>query len=101
MWWFAELLCFLPQGLLNEFLITKTDPESAETAESQVFYLKMKGDYHRYLAEVAEGEKKNGKHNIQDLFFIVSPCINVCFARTIIVGLDIHNVLYLNTFCNL
>jgi len=34
--------------LLDEHLITK-----ASTHESKVFYLKMKGDYYRYLAEVA------------------------------------------------
>jgi 14-3-3 protein beta/theta/zeta len=39
--------------LLDKFLITK-----ATTAESKVFYLKMKGDYYRYLAEVATGDER-------------------------------------------
>lgn len=39
--------------LLDKFLISK-----ATTAESKVFYLKMKGDYYRYLAEVATGEER-------------------------------------------
>lgn len=42
-----------PQHLLDKFLIRTTSP-----AESQVFYLKMKGDYYRYLAEVATGDEK-------------------------------------------
>jgi len=39
--------------LLTNHLIAK-----ASNAESKVFYLKMKGDYHRYLAEVAIGDAK-------------------------------------------
>jgi 14-3-3 protein beta/theta/zeta len=40
-------------GLLDKHLIAK-----ASNAESKVFYLKMKGDYYRYLAEVA-GQTKS------------------------------------------
>merc|ERR1711872_215688 len=39
--------------LLDKYLIAH-----ASTAESKVFYLKMKGDYFRYLAEVAVGDAK-------------------------------------------
>lgn len=47
---------FYSQGLLDRYLIPK-----ASNAESKVFYLKMKGDYYRYLAEVAVGDTRNGK----------------------------------------
>jgi len=40
-------------SLLDKFLIAK-----ASNAESKVFYLKMKGDYFRYLAEVATGDDR-------------------------------------------
>merc|ERR1712045_825315 len=40
-------------GLLDDFLIPK-----ASNAESKVFYLKMKGDYFRYLSEVASGDDR-------------------------------------------
>jgi len=39
--------------LLDDFLIAK-----ASNAESKVFYLKMKGDYFRYLSEVAQGDDR-------------------------------------------
>ncbi|KAM8953710.1 14-3-3 protein theta [Pelodytes ibericus] len=39
--------------LLDSFLI-----RTSSQAESKVFYLKMKGDYFRYLAEVASGDAK-------------------------------------------
>ncbi|XP_075717231.1 14-3-3 protein theta [Rhinoderma darwinii] len=52
-------ICDTVLTLLDKFLITKsTQPES------QVFYLKMKGDYYRYLAEVAAGEDR--ARTIQD-----------------------------------
>lgn len=49
------ILCFQLQSLLEKFLIP-----NASQAESKVFYLKMKGDYYRYLAEVAAGDDKKG-----------------------------------------
>jgi len=42
------------KDLLDSFLIPK-----ASNAESKVFYLKMKGDYYRYLAEVASDKAGN------------------------------------------
>jgi len=47
-------ICHDVLGLLDKFLIAK-----ASNAESKVFYLKMKGDYYRYLAEVAVGDQRN------------------------------------------
>ncbi|KAF7210023.1 14-3-3 protein beta/alpha-1 [Nothobranchius furzeri] len=40
-------------GLLDNYLIA-----NATSHESRVFYLKMKGDYYRYLSEVASGDAK-------------------------------------------
>lgn len=51
------LVVCLFQNLLSEFLIPK-----ATQAESKVFYLKMKGDYFRYLSEVASGDSKKGEY---------------------------------------
>lgn len=41
-------------SLLDKYLIKDTI-----SSESQVFYLKMKGDYYRYLAEVASADKSD------------------------------------------
>uniref|UniRef100_A0A8C2CF03 14-3-3 protein beta/alpha-A-like n=1 Tax=Cyprinus carpio TaxID=7962 RepID=A0A8C2CF03_CYPCA len=49
--------------LLDKYLIPKATP-----AESKVFYLKMKGDYYRYLAEVAVGEEKTIIGNSQEAY---------------------------------
>ncbi|XP_061097625.1 tyrosine 3-monooxygenase/tryptophan 5-monooxygenase activation protein, theta polypeptide a isoform X2 [Conger conger] len=46
-------ICQTVLDLLDKYLIA-----NSSNAESRVFYLKMKGDYYRYLAEVASGEKK-------------------------------------------
>ncbi|XP_015235985.1 14-3-3 protein beta/alpha-B-like [Cyprinodon tularosa] len=46
-------ICKEVLDLLDKHLIPKATP-----ADSKVFYLKMKGDYYRYLAEVATGEDK-------------------------------------------
>merc|ERR1712218_1705 len=54
-------------ALLDKYLIA-----NASTAESKVFYLKMKGDYFRYLAEVATGDnrKDDSQKAYQDAFEI-------------------------------
>jgi hypothetical protein len=45
------------QELLDKYLIA-----NATNPESKVFYLKMKGDYFRYLAEVACGDDRKRKY---------------------------------------
>jgi len=47
-------ICLDVLGLLDKYLISKAD-----NPESNVFYLKMKGDYYRYLAEVATGDDRS------------------------------------------
>lgn len=49
------------EDVCNDVLNVLTDSllPKAESGESKVFYYKMKGDYHRYLAEFASGEKRD------------------------------------------
>jgi len=48
-----QSICKEVLALLDKFLI-----ENTTAPESKVFYLKMKGDYFRYLSEVASGDSK-------------------------------------------
>lgn len=47
-----RVLCMEIIGLLNDFLIPVTSD-----GESKISYLKMKGDYYRYMAEIVEGDE--------------------------------------------
>lgn len=49
-----DVLNLLDKYLVSNALETIKENKDASAAESAVFYLKMKGDYYRYLAEVAE-----------------------------------------------
>ena len=42
-------------NLITKHLIPKA--KKAQQGESEVFYLKLQGDYFRYVAEVGEGER--------------------------------------------
>jgi len=66
-------ICDEVLNLLEQYLIPQakkmTENKEPEAAEAQVFYLKMKGDYYRYLAEVAaEDERKQVVLKSQDSY---------------------------------
>uniref|UniRef100_A0A8C6WEX8 Tyrosine 3-monooxygenase/tryptophan 5-monooxygenase activation protein, theta polypeptide b n=1 Tax=Neogobius melanostomus TaxID=47308 RepID=A0A8C6WEX8_9GOBI len=64
-------VCKTVLELLDKYLI----PNSADEPDSKVFYLKMKGDYHRYLAEVAnEDGKKETTDQSKEAYELALKC---------------------------
>lgn len=51
-------ICQKILDLLSNHLISSETPVPAGKEESQVFYYKMKGDYHRYIAEYKSADDK-------------------------------------------
>ncbi len=60
------------QTLLIQSLVDKYLIPNATTTESKVFYLKMKGDYYRYLSEITTGNER------QSNVLISNNRINMC-----------------------
>lgn len=62
-------ICSKILNLLQDHLIHKETPPPAGKEESQVFYYKMKGDYHRYIAEYkVDDEKKKASDAARDAY---------------------------------
>ncbi|XP_076912007.1 14-3-3-like protein 16R [Bidens hawaiensis] len=60
-------------GRILKVLDTKLVP-TASAGDSKVFYLKMKGDYHRYLAEFKTGgERKEAAENMLISYKVAQP----------------------------
>jgi len=57
-----EERCHEVLNLITNHLLPTVE-ETPNPVEAKVFYLKMKGDYYRYLVEVTTGEKKTGLGN--------------------------------------
>jgi len=51
--------CGVVLKLLDDHLLKHLENDNESDNESKVFYLKMKGDYHRYIAEYASGQEKD------------------------------------------
>lgn len=52
-----EQRCGEVLDLISDYLLQSVE-ETTNPTEAKVFYLKMKGDYYRYLVEVTNGEKR-------------------------------------------
>jgi len=62
-------ICQKILDLLENHLITKDATPPAGKEESQVFYYKMKGDYHRYIAEYkVDADKKKSSDQARDAY---------------------------------
>lgn len=91
-----DSICREVLDLLDKYLVHKAMDAASEgqsQAESAVFYLKMKGDYYRYLAEVAQPvDKDEVVQKASDAYkeaFIVS-CKNLKSTNPIRLGLALN-----------
>ncbi|GFZ10259.1 G-box regulating factor 6 [Actinidia rufa] len=70
---------------------------SASSSESKVFYLKMKGDYHRYMAEFKVGdERKEAAEDTMNAYkaaqvgdFAIVRVLDECFFEIVKLGHDL------------
>lgn len=63
-------------SICNEVLELLEDPliPNAKDTESKVFYHKMRGDYHRYLAEVAPDDDSDSKTKSEEAYCTACKC---------------------------
>ena len=66
-----------------DILDTKLIPSAKGNVKSEVFYLKMRGDYYRYIAEFASGDKhKKAVDNAYDAYSKANQLANESLATT-------------------
>lgn len=55
----------MKQSIVGKLLEVTEDPQSKSDTKDEhyVFYVKMKGDYYRYLSEVNQGSDRDGKYD--------------------------------------
>ena len=87
-------ICSNLLSLLDQYLIPKAD-----NAESKVFYLKMKGDYYHYLAEVAVGDARKAvidslKTAYQEAFEIAKSKMQPSHPTRLSLALNFSNFYY-------
>jgi len=58
-------ICQAVLDLLSKHLIVRAEGDQGQY-DSHVFYLKMQGDYYRYLSEVSTGDERKGNINQSD-----------------------------------
>lgn len=69
-------VCVNILNLLDNHLIP-----TAKKGESQVFYMKMKGDYHRYLAEITnDDERRRQAENTFKTYKAAQACNPICLV---------------------
>ena len=55
------IVCTYALQHLSSKIASKLENDDFSYEEAQVFYLKLKGDYYRYLTENVEGVTRKGK----------------------------------------